>query len=328
MFHEGENACQHVEFGKEGGRGELLLRLRGQFLMNSGGIPRTSIPNGRALVAAWFAIYLMVVPAAMRDAYAAVLPEEQVDALLELLEKTSFDAVGLDKGYGRLVLWERADPIKIRIILNEAFMADEEIPVWVRKIITQIHQALGPTAKIRIAGTEDTLGADILIVSTDKREFFVSDVFRRYLLEDVGLSNDEIEFTLEKIEEIHHGEELGWIWPKLSKNKFDEKTLDKFIGIIHPDKTFFKSIFSKVITTALGYGNGSSIGTEMRIDGEKRIASVHTRMQSGQPSSFDEILIHFLYSSEIKTGMTKTNTRKILREWLASEYFKGIVSPK
>ena len=277
--------------------------------MNSG-ITRTSVLNGRALVAAWFATCLMVVPTAMRDAYAAVFPEEQVEALLEVLDKTSFDAVGLDKGYGRLVLWERTRPIKIRVILDEAFMADRKISAWVRKIIVQIHQALGSNARISIVGTGDTLGADILIVSTNQKEFFSSDIFRQYLLEGVGFSDDKIELVLKKIEEVHYGEELGWIWAKFGNNKVDERTLDGFIGIVHPDKTIFKSVFSRVITTALGYGNGSNIEIDTRIDGGKRIASVHTRIQSGRPSSFDEILLHFLYNSEIRTGAIKTNTRR------------------
>lgn len=295
--------------------------LRGPLLM-IGEIIRTSIPNGRALVAVWVAIYLLAVPTAMRDAYAAGLPGEQIEAMLEILSKTSFDSVNLDKKYGRLVLWERNHPIKIRVIVNDAFMADREIPERIEQVIVRVHQALGPNARISIAGTEDTFDADILIVSTDQREFFSDDRFRQYMLENIGLPDKMFKLTLEKIEEIQHGEEPGWSWVKFSNNKAGERTIDGFIGIIHPDKNIFETIFPRMIAASLGYGNGSAIKQEVKIQGEKRMLSVHSKFGLVEFESADEVLLHFLYNAEIKTGAREKNIKEVFQEWITSDYFR------
>ena len=266
--------------------------------------------------------YLLVIQTAMRDTCAASLPEEQVEAILEILDKTSFDALGLDRGYGRLVLWERIDPIKIHVAVNNALMTDKEIPEWTRQAIVRMHQALGSNARISITGTEDTFGADILIVSTDQREFFSNDKFYQYMQENIGLPDRKIQLALEKIEEIHHGEETGWLWAKFDKNEADERTLGGFIGIIHPDKTIFKSVFPRLIATSLGYGNGSIIIPKMRIQNGKRMASVHVQFRSKTFHSSDHILLHFLYNSAVENGMRRDVAQRLLRKWLVSNYFK------
>ena len=87
-------------------------------------------------------------------------PTPRVEGLLELLDKTSFDAAGFDRGYGRLMLWEQPDPVRYWFAAAEF---DEETFAWTKGVMKSIHRMIGRDASIRILETTVLTEADIAI---------------------------------------------------------------------------------------------------------------------------------------------------------------------
>ena len=276
------------------------------------------ISNRVAVAVVWSLLFLLSFLSITRDTHAVDLPEEQIEWLIDILERTSFDAVGLDNGYGRLVLWEQLNPVEIHINVGKALIADDEIHERVGNTLDQLEHAIDSDATISIVGTRNTFDADILILSTEQIEYLSSDVFRWYLKERLELAESQLELALKKIEEVHYGELNTWFIASFSPTASGDKRLKKFLGIIHPDKIVFNSVFSKMIAIAVGYGNGSFVRWK---DG-RGLKSVHTHTDSGYFDRADEILLRFLYSSMARNGMRKEMVDRAFRKWISSDYFK------
>ena len=291
--------------------------LRRELLMNN---EMKSGPRStwHALAAIWLLICLLVLPSTITHMYAADLPENQVKWMVEFLEKTSFDAVGLDEGYGRLVLWEQAVPVKLHFSVGEALVADQETREWAEEAVWRVERAIGSDGAIKLVGTPYTFEADILIISTDKMEYLSSVDLHQYLKERFELPKAKIELVLEKMEEVHYGELSNWYLAAFDKGVSGHKKLKGFIGVIHPDKGIFKSTFSRVFAISLGYGSGSVVKLKKEIS----LKSVHTYTDTGYVTGADEILLRFLYNSNVRSGMSREIVVEAFRKWILSDYFK------
>lgn len=277
------------------------------------------VPIRVVVAAIWLVLFSLSFPSTIRDTRAAVLPEEQIGWLIDLLERTSFDAVGLDKGYGRLVLWEQLNPVTIHINVGKALIADGGIRERVGNTLDQLERAIGSDAVISIIGTRNTFDADILILSTGQMEYLSSEIFRSYLKERLALAENQLELALKEIEEVHYGELNTWFVASFGPTVSGDNRLKKFFGVIHPDKIIFHSVFAKMIAIAVGYGNGSFVRWK---DG-RGLKSVHTYTDSDYFDRADEILLRFLYGSMVRNGMRKEMVAQAFREWVFSDYFKA-----
>lgn len=246
----------------------------------------------------------------MKDTHASdhFLSEEEVEGLMELLDKTSFDAAGFDRGYGRLILWEESDPIRYWFAEDEL---DEETYEWTKKVFKQVHQMIGRNASVRILPTSVLTEADIAI-SCLSREILYNDEFLPRYFAETGFSEEDISIVKKEIDDVYAIPGHMWRWVDFNKNSSQNKTFGKFFEILHPNKENCKMALPSVIAASLGYGGFFPV--------DSRWKSAHTNLDGFEVS--DHIILHFLYNSEAKSGMTRETTMNIFRRWLSSDYFK------
>ena len=257
------------------------------------------------------AICLMIlVILVMKDTRASdhFLSEEEVEGLMELLDKTSFDAAGFDRGHGRLVLWEESDPVRYWFAADEL---DEEASMWTKKIFKQVHQMIGRNASIRILRTSILTEADIAISCLSKDVLLNDGFFPQYFAE-IGFSKEKIATIRNEIEGVYATPGYTWRWVGFDKNFPQKKTLGKFIEILHPNEEECKRALPSIFAASLGYGEFFPV--------ESRWKSAHTNIDGFEVA--DHVILHFLYNSEAKSGMTREATMNIFRKWLSSNYFK------
>ena len=248
----------------------------------------------------------------MKDTRASdhFVSEAEVEGLIELLDKTSFYAAGFDRGHGRLVLWEQPDPVRYWFAAPEF---DEETFAWARRVMKSIHRMIGRDASIRILRTPALTEADIAIFCFSKDMLFSNEVLPRYF-KKIGFSEDDITVIKKEIENVYKIPGFEWRWVDFNEDSSQKKTFSKFVQILHPDKERCKKAFSSTFAASLGYGAAFS-------PIESRWKSVHTTSSNFEVG--DRVILHFLYNSDVGSGMTREAVVKILRRWISSEYFKN-----
>ena len=262
----------------------------------------TLFQAGRQAVAIWLLILMTLV---MKDTHANdhFLSEDEVGGLIELLEKTSFDAAGFDRGHGRLMLWEQPDSVRYLFAADEL---DEEAYKWIKRLLKTIHQTIGRNASIKILPTSFLTEADIVIFCLSKKVLFSSEIISLYFNE-VGFSKDDILIIKKEIEDVYTIPGFSWRWVDFNENSFN-----KFIEVISPHKEKCKKFLPSAFAASLGYGGFNRVNSRMN--------SVHTI--SGDFELSDHILLHFLYNSKIKSGMLQEVVLKHFREWILSKNFE------
>ena len=91
-----------------------------------------------------------------------------------------------------------------------------------------------------------------------------------------------------------------------------KKTFGKFFGVLHSNKEKCKMTLPSIFAASLGYGGFFPV--------ESRWKSIHTALSDFEVA--DHVILHFLYNSEAKSGMTRETAMKIFRRWLSSDYVK------
>ena len=269
---------------------------------------------GRALAAIWVSTCLLLGPSIMRHAYAAEykLSEVEIEGLIELLDKTSFDAAGSLMGFGRLLLWEQLEPVRYWVTMEED---DEETLEWNKRVLRKIHRMIGRSATIRILRTPVLSDADIVIFSMEKEALFSYEPFFRYLRK-IGMSENEffgLRDTIDKA--VYQGQRSAWSYLVLDDSSSGDKIYKKYVAVLNPDKERFMELFPLAFSIALGYGNTRG----------QKLPWYSIHMTLGDFQTADHILLHFLYNSKAKSGMPRSIALNVLRNWLSSEYFSANV---
>ena len=240
------------------------------------------------------------------------------EALTELLDKTSFDALGRDIGYDRLLLWEKDRVVRYNIAVDVDGITSE----WLRTILTQVYKTLdindNPLIDLRFA--DNMADADIVILSS-KKSILNHEPYMSFFKEKFQLSDETYNSLLDMIEGGYAGDPSvpseAWLSAVVTIDPVSRrKTLRKFWGIIKPTKEPFQRSFPAYFLTALGYGNNREHYSVLR--------SVHTTPGPTGLDGSDQVILRFLYGSKVKNGTTREEALKLFRRWLDSEDFRKL----
>lgn len=168
-------------------------------------------------------------------------------------------------------------------------------------------------------GVADPLDADILVISSNKGKFSDGN-YDNMLKRKYGYSDEDYRFILQNIEELYYSPYQAWSYADIVGDPKTKRRILGYLSVIEPKYGHFRAHLAKSIFTALGYGNGLFI--------QNNLKSVHTHSNYEDIEGSDYLILHFLYNSEVKSGMSRKAAVELFRQWLSSDYFKKNINIK
>lgn len=231
------------------------------------------------------------------------------DGLIELFETACFGSY-VPSTNDRIVKWNSDKSIKLTFSVD---YADEELKDWIRTEIGKYLWAVTDGSSLSIEHAGSFKEADIVILSQEKIDLLLSDDFKEELSKKLS-SNEIIHDQYESlIRELYRGERDLLSFAAYEYFEPNTLALSKFVGFIAPNSDVFRSSFLRLLSAALGCGNGEHIPL-------KTVNSVHT-VFAGEAKVSDMLILDFLYRSNVANGESKNEAVRQFQRWLDERRF-------
>lgn len=245
------------------------------------------------------ALTLFVFLAAMQSATA--FPRDELAELLRQACFSAFDFTPTDS----IVKWDIQAPVKAAMLVDHA---DDELDAWLSDEFAKFQWAISDGQHPLIEPAGSLQDADIVILSLESQRSFQGNKFEEYLAQEFSLSESDTAEYRKTLDEMYSGERDVLYFVSYAGTGQGVFRLSKYVGIIAPDATNFRSVFLRLISAALGCGNGQLVPLTS-------IKSVHTTL-SNNVETVDLILLDFLYRSDVANGDSRDVVMQKLDRWI------------